>query len=53
MKVHTGPEGGNCLGERRVMSEWDVEPFPQHQEKSYSLQKGRTDPSPSGRSLGS
>lgn len=53
MKVQAGPEGGSCLGERRVMSEWDVEQFPQHQEKSYNLQKGRTDPSPSGRSLGS
>lgn len=53
MKVQAGPEGGNCLGELRVMSEWDVEPFPQHQEKSYNLQKGRTDPSSSGRSLGS
>lgn len=53
MQVQTGPEGGNSLDELRVMSEWDAEPFSQNQEKSYNLQKGKTDHSPSGRSLGS
>lgn len=53
MQVQTGPEGGNSLDELRVMSEWDAEPFSQNQEKSYNLQKGRTDHSPSGRSSGS
>ena len=40
MKGHAGPEGGNCLSERRVMSEWDVEPFPSIRKRAITCRKG-------------